>query len=768
MDADATPLTWSAQFSVSSSSSASKLKGDKIILPPSALEALLSAAPVVSLPNQNGQSITSTFDPFNPYSYAAEREAREYSASRQQQLPHPLTFRIVNPHNDRVVYAGIREFSAEEGEVILSDFLVKALGIDEDRENGSQIPTSDGDMEMLDGDKGASQIPRLTIHAKQIPRGTYVRLRPLEAGYDAEDWKSLLERVLRDNFTTLTKDEILSVRGGRNEEFRFLVDKFTPDVDGICVVDTDLEVDIEPLNEDQARETLKRKLEKNQRAPGTAQGSSTGGSLNLGQELQGRVLLGEYVDYELQEWPRDFGIEVVLETSQADAELDLFLSPFASYQRARPREDEHAFGDFESRPSKRIRISPSNVELENAEKLYISVHAWSEHDVNHTETETLPSSPIQFSIQAISDRTASGIEMVDQDTPPTDEIVCKNCQQSIPKRTMPLHEAFCYRNNVLCPSCKQVFQKRSEDWQNHWHCPHDDSHGNSSLSKHKHELLFHALVPYTCSSCDSSSTFSSLSSLAQHRTHSCPSKLILCQFCHLVVPQCGPEDLSLADHEVLLSGLTPHELSDGARTTECHVCSRIIRLRDMKTHFRHHDLDRISRPAPQICANPQCGRSIPDREKDMIDREHLGLCGTCFGPLYVTSYDPEGKALRRRVERRLLQQLSGGCGKQWCQGFCRTAKKNSSGSDTPISTKDALPMIRPIMDKLNAGEKTGIPFCVDEGSQKRRVAAEVLSAEGEGGYALEWWVRALEENNGDATAARSWLEIRAPRIGEKR
>ena len=42
------------------------------------------------------------------------------------------------------------------------------------------------------------------------------------------------------------------------EEFRFLIDGFKPDANGVCIVDTDLEVDIEALNEEQARETLKR------------------------------------------------------------------------------------------------------------------------------------------------------------------------------------------------------------------------------------------------------------------------------------------------------------------------------------------------------------------------------------------------------------------------------------------------------------------------------------------------------------------------------
>ena len=764
---DTEPLKWSARFSVRAfSPKASRLYGDKIILPPSALEALLAVAPVVSLPTGNSRNFTSSFDPFNPYTYNAEQDARAQLADRQQQLPHPLTFRVVNPYNGRIAYAGIREFSAEDDEVVLSPFLREVLGVEQ--RDGSLNKLSEAESRNEDQEQANLTV---TIHAKHVPKGTYVRLRPLEAGYDAEDWKSLLERYLRDNFTTLTKDEILSIPGGHREHFRFLVDKFEPEGDSICVVDTDLEVDIEALNEEQARETLKRKLEKAQRVPGISTGISAGGVIELDQETQGQVLLNDYVDYEIKEWPRDQDIQIDLTSSQNEAELDLFVSPFSSRHRAKPRNDEHMFCNFDSQPSKRVYLSRTNVELENVEFLCISVHAWNSEGQGR-QNSTVPSQPIAYTISATSN-VQEPVQNADHCGPDEDETICKNCQHLIPQRTLPLHEAFCYRNNTLCPHCHQVFQKRSDAWQSHWHCPHDESHGITALSHEKHNLIFHPTTPYTCSSCnDTSISFSSLPSLAQHRTHECPSKSILCQFCHLLVPQQGPDDPSLNDPEVLLSGFTPHEVSDGARTTECHICGRITRLRDMKTHLRHHDFDRQSRPAPQICVNPNCGRSIPEREKNLTDQEHLGLCGTCFGPLYVTTYDPEGKALKRRVERRLLQQLTGGCGQAWCQNleFCRTAKKNATGIDSATSTKEALPLLKPVMENLNKGTSTDIPFCVDNGSQQRRTTAEALATTGDqgDGYLLQWWIKALEQKHGDFGEASVWLESYAPKVGETR
>jgi len=750
-------LKWSAQLQVAPPNR--KLVGDKITLPQSALEALLAAAPIVSVQNNVSRNWTSTFDPFNPYSFAAERQAREAFSDRQQQLPHPLTFRLVNPRTGRAVYAGIREFSAEEDQVGLSDFLREALGL-QDGGSPTRDSTPTGEVVMTNGmeETGAS----VTVHAKQLPKGTYVRLRPLEAGYDPEDWKSLLERYLRDNFTTLTRGELLNVPGARQEQFRFLVDKFEPDGDGICIVDTDLEVDIEALNEEQARETLNKRLAKSKRAPGTPEGSSAGGTIEIGREEHGRVLPGEYVDFELQQWDRGQDLDILLESSDQFPGLDVLISPFGARQRSKPREDEHVFSDFSVRPTKRLKLSHTNADLEEAESLNIAVHAWGKDPTGSTEGGR----PIPFTVtisSGASEKPES--DSVTDDNAPLspDEVVCKNCRQRVPKRTLHLHEAFCYRNNITCSQCSNVFLKNSTAWKEHWHCPHDDEYGSGAASRSKHDHVFHPPAPLPCPACDFEAF--NLPVLAQHRTTTCPAKEILCQFCHLVVPQQGPEDPSFTEPEVLLSGLTPHELRDGARTTECHICNKIIRLRDMKTHLRLHDRERLSKPKPRICANGICGRSIRGDET-RVQKEQMGLCNECFGPLYVTAYDPEGKALRRRIERRLLQQLMAGCGKSWCRNeqWCKTGHRNITGEDTTVTAKDALPQIRPLMDQLTRGDSSGLRFCVDEGSQTRRSVAELMKAEGE--YELEWCVKALEEEKGDVGRARDWLRERAPKVGE--
>ena len=774
------PLRWSKQLDVLPTSSTPPLKGDKIILPPSALEQLLSAATVTVTSTTQPQ--TSTFDPFNPYSYAAERQAREALVERQQQLPHPLTFRLVNPENGKVVYAGIREFSAVGNTIGLSPFLKHTLGIS-DKEDISPIkalqngPVSNPSSTDTSNQPG----PRLTVHVQELQKGTYVKLRPLEAGYDPEDWKALLEQHLRNTFTTLTNQEIIDVPA-RKETFKFLVDGLKPNEEAVSLVDTDIEVDIEPLNEEQARETLQKLALKSQRAPGTEDGSSAGGKLAIDQHETGQVRPGEYVDYSLREWDKSQDLEVELSNLSDGTDIDVFVSPFGSKHRARPREDQYVFGDLSSQATKRIIINRADVALDMAEALWISVRGYPS-----SEIDILQQGPMQYHLRISStanDSMSDSETLVEELAP--DEERCTNCYQAVPKRTMFLHQNFCLRNNILCPDCHNVFQKRSPEWQSHWHCPHDSFHGNSASSKAKHDAFFH--TPTNCPICLDGE--SNLEDLAHHRTNSCRGKLILCQFCHLEVPQHGPDDPTPDWADLVLSGLTPHELFEGARTTECHLCDKIVRLRDMPAHLKHHDHQRLSRTKPQICWNSNCGRTIDvvtrlGEVRHQAAKNQLGICDVCYGPLWVSTYDPNMKAFHRRVERRYLTQLLTGCKKDWCRNMdCRTGRQHLglAGEGEGPNAREAMEYIRPKM--INLGTKSS-SFCTDEASQKRRTVAETMAAErrsatvfggkGKGkeddsedvGYALEWCVAALQVEGDDCDKARVWLKAFAPTRAEQ-
>jgi len=100
--------------------------------------------------------------------------------------------------------------------VVLSQFLRKALGL--------------GGVE----DDGV-----VNVEAASLPKGSKVRLRPLEAGYDDEDWKSILERYMSERFATVSEGIVLEVPRGieKSKVWRFLVDQALPD-GAVCVVDT--------------------------------------------------------------------------------------------------------------------------------------------------------------------------------------------------------------------------------------------------------------------------------------------------------------------------------------------------------------------------------------------------------------------------------------------------------------------------------------------------------------------------------------------------
>ncbi|RDA95479.1 hypothetical protein CP533_5390 [Ophiocordyceps camponoti-saundersi (nom. inval.)] len=713
-------LSWSGTYDLSPSASpASKLpSGDKIILPQSALEQLLAASRLGSLPGAEYASFSV---------HGSDDDTR--------QLPHPLMFRLFNPVNGKAVYAGIREFSAPEGTLGLSPFLSESLGL------GAN-----------DADPGA----HVVVMAQQLPKGTYARLRPLEAGYNPDDWRSLLERYLRENLTCLTKDAVLSVPGVRGETFKFWIDKMAPAGDGICVVDTDLEIDIEPLNEEQARETLRQIISKEQST--SANGNSDGGELVFQKTVTGKITSSEYVDYRLQSWDRSRPLTLTLSGLAEEDSLDLFVTPKSSRQRAMPRDSVHVLANFDPAKNgvKTISLAATDAAPDSVDSILVSIQA-------HRQ----PSQPVSYQLRAeVSDLGNAGGPTGDDDLDHgKDDERCTNCLRWVPKRTMVLHESFCRKNNIICPRCRSVFIKGSSEWEAHWHCDKDEAHGNSPAGKAKHDDVFHQ--NRQCPSCEFCTN--SLPDLARHRTSVCPGKLILCRFCHLEVPQGG--DPFNPSPEVVLTGLTVHELQDGARTTECHLCDKIVRLRDMETHLKHHELDKVQRSKPAICRNGNCGRTLGGvgprgQLRAATGQGHepsndMRLCSLCFGPLYVSLHDPEGKALRRRIERRYLGQLMSGCGKAHCANeWCKTGRANVGLEARGSSSQAVLPLVKPLMETLPKLDEPMF-FCVDEAGQKQRMLADLVAAEK--GWDLEWCVAAAEAEKGDVNRMRDWLQAWAPR-----
>ena len=494
-----------------------------------------------------------------------------------------------------------------------------------------------------------------------------------------------------------------------------------------------------------------------------------GGLIKIENDVHGHVLPGEYVDYEVAEWDKSEDVRIEVENLSEGLDIDVFVTPFGPTTRSRPRQDFYVLGDLSSESTKHLDISNATLDLANAEKLWISVKGYASAEEEGEQQGTIKYT-IRISLTGIEPHVVSTGE-ADGDSITVDEERCDNCHQPVPKATMFLHRNFCIRNNILCPKCNIVYQKSSPEWAHHWHCDFDSSSGNNQYSKTKHDLLYHTSA--VCSSC----TFKAANTpvLAYHRTTTCPDKHILCQFCHLEVRQQGPEDPSSDSAEVVLSGLTPHEWTDGGRTTECHICTKILRQRDIKTHMKHHDLQRSSRPTPRLCHNANCSRTIDVVTKlgEVIPqpaKNELDLCDACFGPLYVSTHDPDGRALKRRVERKYRTQLLSGCGHPWCYNeLCKDGRVHlglAEEGQGPTAA-DVRAIIAPQVEHLLGGEET-VYFCTDEETARVRNLAEHLVEEGAlhaEGYVMEWCLAALGVEQGSA-GAEAWLRNFAPTRAE--
>jgi hypothetical protein len=85
-----------------------------------------------------------------------------------------------------------------------------------------------------------------------------------------------------------------------------------------------------------------------------------------------------------------------------------------------------------------------------------------------------------------------------------------------------------------------------------------------------------------------------------------------------------------------------------------------------------------------------------------------------------------------------------------------------------MTSKDILNTIKPLVDAVGVDPRTEnfapLYLCTDETSQRKRVLAEMVAAEGT--YDIKWSVAALDGNAGDLDKARDWLANWAPQIGE--
>ncbi len=616
----------------------------------------------------------------------------EQKALNIKSLPHPLIFRLSTPSNQ--CYAGVREFISSEGEIELPGLLADKLGILKD----------------------AMSTPVIVQLVNEVKSAKTLVLTP-EMVYSQftsdQDWKWFLEAKLTSLYTTLTQGDDLIIKDDSSslQIYKLKVSKTSPGRT-VCIIDTDIDLDITPLNNEMAERLSAGKAKRDVEFLAVKVDDVATASVENSQKLLINITPNIQQHGLTISADVDFAISGNRLISQ-----DLFLKSTLSK------------GD------KELIINAGNKLLDGA-NIYVI-------PMGREFVEA------KFKICS-ADRKI--VEVHNEDSEGTTShdssyVQCAYCKSWILKRSQLMHENFCRRNNIPCDKgCGRVFLRKIPE--THWHCC--STYGDSTESLRLHKEYCHE-GPVTCPKCDEK--FSNKQELCRHRDMECPKSLHECRFCHLIVPR-GEQT-----PETGLLGMSAHEFTCGAKTTECRNCGKVIRRMDMESHHRLHELDRVSRSEPIVCSNQNCTRIISQTGAQNV----LGLCNVCFGPLYSSAYDPKHVKLRSRLERKYIIQMQHGCGNNWCDNtFCRSSKRFAWKN---IQLSDIIKFVRSDLVPRDVGEHREYKFCVDETITRQKHLEETLLEDPDFSEYGKGWiceglnsVSAGEENaNRIVPKLRGWL-----------
>ncbi|KAI1317381.1 hypothetical protein EDD11_008561 [Mortierella claussenii] len=667
-------FSWSATLTVGQPTVSSK--GDKIVLPQTALESIIQAHATAPLPPPPD------LDPaYDPTSWEDHPQHRNHSdgSKRLHELPSPLTFQIRNPVNRLLSHGGVKEFSAEDGQVHLPGWMMESLTL------------SAGDQVM--------------VKYAPLPKGTWAKFRPISADYmEILDFRALLEAVLRSNYTTLTRGEVLRVHQGP-KEFGFVVEELKPEPgQAVCITDTDLEVDIEPLDTDMQTSGRPESGHAHINGPRAGKGASKDQILRIGSESHGKVGMEECQRWTIVIPNRNSGIQITVNVLEP-GDLDVVVST-----RTPVSLQDHIWANFETLGPRVITIPANDQDYatqQDSQAIHIGLYGRAPSSAPSSSSSSSSASSSLFSSAGIADYSilvqyydatessasasasalstsvATPTEIPNKDAVGYQE--CTNCGSWVLERTMMLHSNFCLRNNAKCDKCGEVMKK--EELPNHFHCDYCDKGGSAS----------------------------------------------------------NPRDR--------MRGLFSHESYCGDRTVQCQKCSQMVSLKDVQVHAQNHEYQRQNQATPQLCSNQNCVRPKSTNV--------LGLCQLCFGPYWIPTEDPKNQKLVQRLARKYHLQLMTGCGNVWCRNpHCATFKRQEIDATT-AATEMMTILKEAKVGSPNGGGKTWL--CVDEGTTRKKVMAELLFEDVQGKFAIEWCIKALETEKADLEAASQWLNLHAPR-----
>lgn len=596
-----------------------------------------------------------------------------------EELPHPLIFKLGN--GDKQCFVGVKQFSSPNDTVCLPQIIQDKLAVNE-------------------GDFVAVEL------SLDIPKGTSLSLKPLQFYPEINNWKYYLESNLTHHYTVLTKGDIFILNG-----YEFLVEDCNADT--ISIIDTDIVLDIIPLNDIMAQQQLNFNVDKSMEIkPGDLDIKLVPFSVDSNVSIfkldllditkDVKVSYSTNEDYENVDLLIGFEKLINLENFEfttMDSEVKEIVVPYKLIEEVQNRCKYDLDQGFETD--------------EISKWLYIVPFAW---EFN---------SEIVLRVQEIED-----VEMRIEEQEDTKQ--CGNCKKPIPIDKISLHEVFCYKNNVVC-DCGEIFLKTIP--KDHYHCPICLRTSKSPLFKFKHEKLNHQ--PFQCHQCEDKEVYDSHVQFITNHIPKCPQKLHECKFCHLIEKQ------GKATYIDNFEGLTNHENNCGNKTDECFKCNKLVKRKDMRKHVKLHQLDtKSSNDMFKLTFNKCCNENCVNLINIPND---LKLCDICYGPLYSTLNDPNNLKLQMRIERKYMLQLSKGCEFSNCRNIHCKRKTTLNGVKeimkfineelfTYISTPN-LPI-----NKSRGTKPNKVWFCVNDITNNKMILAQSFKE-----YPYEMVIKGLNE-----------------------
>ncbi|KAK6454311.1 ubiquitin fusion degradation protein [Scheffersomyces xylosifermentans] len=674
----------------------------------------------------------------------------------ESDLPHPLIFKITNNESLESTYIGVKEFSSpEENTVILPNCIFTKLNEPE-----------------------TVSIRLVRTMAKAMA----LKVKPLQLYSNITNWKFFLENKLTKFYTTLTNKEHLVIEDD-NLRYELFIDEINDEAHKTitaCIVDTDVILDVVPLNDKLASEQL---LEFNSNPHNNIVEIEDSLLLeNVSSFLNPKFVpriykidLTKYdkeiqinlqnLDFTSNNYDTVFNVDLIagldklttLEnfkytTMGQDFKIQNNLDHGISTDGAKSFTVDLRDDEIVNKLNRAKEVAIEGGE-EPEKYLYLIPFTW--------DSDAKLKISITTDITSVHD-IEDEIEMI-----PEGYTRCSNCLKSISSNKLVLHESFCLRNNVRCTQCNSVFLKSIP--QSHWHCDQGDNfYTDSNLLKFKHIRLYHTNQAYKCNQCGSPTVYDSfLDLVTKHKATDCPQKLHQCRFCHLIVPQ---GEYTYQDR---FENLTNHENSCGNKTVECYKCNKIFRTKDFQKHLKMHDLDKIqfnqwNKTTFRKCSNENCINLLKN------DLNDLGLCDLCYGPLYIAQNDPTNIKLQSRIERKYMMQLTKGCGNSWCNNQYCLSSNNVSSEIKGKPFKELIAFLNGYLFKQiarpslpinksysNGGQGNSVWFCVNESISTRKILLDLIRAEGE--YDEEIIYKAVNERTNEE-GIRSWLGENAVKV----